>query len=134
MAACAATDHLPREEALQMLEETCSGGWVHLGVLRVARRLPKPHSIARHCSALQCNACSNFAALPPQISVPVSHPSQTPHTLTSASPPCRAARDTIRADVYAYWVERRKVMGRPLMRRLISPTPVNDQNPYNVFR
>lgn len=25
VAACAATDHMPREEALQMLEETCSG-------------------------------------------------------------------------------------------------------------
>ncbi|EFN60164.1 hypothetical protein CHLNCDRAFT_133649 [Chlorella variabilis] len=68
VAACATTDHMPREEALQMLEETCS------------------------------------------------------------------ARDTIRADVYAYWVARRKAMGRPLMRRLIAPTPVNDQNPYNVFR
>ncbi|PSC68541.1 enhancer of polycomb 1 [Micractinium conductrix] len=68
VAACATTDHMPREEALQMLEETCS------------------------------------------------------------------ARDTIRADVYAYWVARRKALGRPLMRRLIAPTPINDQNPYNVFR
>ena len=25
--AAAVTDHLPREEALQMLEETCAGGW-----------------------------------------------------------------------------------------------------------
>lgn len=28
-AACATTDHMPREEALQMLEETCSGGCSH---------------------------------------------------------------------------------------------------------
>ncbi|PRW60332.1 enhancer of polycomb 1 isoform A [Chlorella sorokiniana] len=67
-AACATTDHMPREEALQMLEETCS------------------------------------------------------------------ARDTIRADVYEYWRARRARLGRPLMRRLMAPTPVNDQNPYNVFR
>ncbi|KAL4437402.1 hypothetical protein ABPG75_004541 [Micractinium tetrahymenae] len=67
-AACATTDHMPREEALQMLEETCS------------------------------------------------------------------ARDTIRSDVYNYWLQRRKALGRPLMRRLQAPTPVNDQNPYNVFR
>ncbi|KAL4429854.1 hypothetical protein ABPG77_010971 [Micractinium sp. CCAP 211/92] len=67
-AACGTTDHMPREEALQMLEETCS------------------------------------------------------------------ARDAIRADVYNYWLQRRKVLGRPLMRRLQAPTPINDQNPYNVFR
>ncbi|KAI3429860.1 hypothetical protein D9Q98_010171 [Chlorella vulgaris] len=68
VAACAITDHMPREEALQMLEETCS------------------------------------------------------------------ARDTIRADVYNYWLARRKALGRPLMRRLMAVTPVNDNNPYNVFR
>lgn len=45
-----------------------------------------------------------------------------------------AARDTIRADVYEYWRARRARLGRPLMRRLMAPTPVNDQNPYNVFR
>lgn len=49
-------------------------------------------------------------------------------------PAPRAARDTIRADVYDYWRARRARLGRPLMRRLMAPTPVNDQNPYNVFR
>jgi hypothetical protein len=36
--------------------------------------------------------------------------------------------------VYNYWLARRKALGRPLMRRLMAVTPVNDNNPYNVFR
>ena len=56
------------------------------------------------------------------------------HPPTHPPTPAATARDTIRADVYAYWVARRKALGRPLMRRLIAPTPINDQNPYNVFR
>lgn len=27
VAACATTDHLPREDALTILEESCAGGW-----------------------------------------------------------------------------------------------------------
>ena len=52
----------------------------------------------------------------------------------SVPPLCVAARDAIRADVYAYWLQRRKAQQRPLLRRLMAPTPINDQNPYNVFR
>lgn len=39
-AACGATDHMPREEALQMLEETCSGGWPGSAWLGCAVCLP----------------------------------------------------------------------------------------------
>ncbi|KFM29105.1 Enhancer of polycomb-like protein 2 [Auxenochlorella protothecoides] len=68
VAACSTTDHMPREEALQMLEESCTG------------------------------------------------------------------RDVLRATVYDYWLEKRRRLGRPMLRRLQALTPPNDNNPYNVFR
>lgn len=66
--ACATTDHLQREQALQMLEEMCP------------------------------------------------------------------ARDTIRIAVYEFWLQKREKLGRPLLRRLQAPTPINNTDPYKVFR
>jgi enhancer of polycomb-like protein len=66
--ACATTDHLQREDALLLLQETCP------------------------------------------------------------------SRDTIRVAVYIYWLEKRKVTGRPLLRRLQAPTPLNNGDPFRVFR
>jgi enhancer of polycomb-like protein len=66
--ACATTDHLQRDDALQMLHETCP------------------------------------------------------------------ARDTLRAAVYDYWLDKRRRLGRPLLRRLQAPTPLNNNDPYRVFR
>ncbi len=48
--------------------------------------------------------------------------------------PLFAARDTTRVAVYEYWLGKRKRRGRPVLRRLLAPTPVSDSNPYNVFR
>ena len=45
-----------------------------------------------------------------------------------------AARDTARNAVYDYWLAKRRRGNRPLLRRLQAPTPINDNNPYNVFR
>ncbi|KAL9230860.1 hypothetical protein vseg_006155 [Gypsophila vaccaria] len=36
--------------------------------------------------------------------------------------------------VYAYWREKRERWQKPILRRLQPPPPVNDPNPYNVFR
>lgn len=66
--ACATTDYFQREDALQMLEETCP------------------------------------------------------------------SRDTIRAAVYDYWLKKRAKLGQPLLRRLQAPTPLNNQDPFRVFR
>lgn len=44
------------------------------------------------------------------------------------------ARDTIAAVVYEYWLEKRNTWKQPLLRRLQAPTPLNNQDPYRVFR
>lgn len=36
--------------------------------------------------------------------------------------------------VYDYWKEKRERWQKPILRRLQPPPPVNDTNPYNVFR
>lgn len=36
--------------------------------------------------------------------------------------------------VYGYWKEKRERWQKPILRRLQPPPPVNDTNPYNVFR
>ncbi|GAB4856942.1 hypothetical protein Ancab_014860 [Ancistrocladus abbreviatus] len=36
--------------------------------------------------------------------------------------------------VYSYWKEKRERWQKPILRRLQPPPPVNDTNPYNVFR
>lgn len=66
--ACATTEHLKRQDALQMLEEMCP------------------------------------------------------------------ARDTTRAAVYEFWLQKRAKLCRPLLRRLQAPTAVNNSDPYKVFR
>ena len=66
--ACATTDYFQREDALQMLEESCP------------------------------------------------------------------SRDTIRIAVYEYWLNKRAKLGCPLLRRLQAPTPLNNQDPFRVFR
>lgn len=41
---------------------------------------------------------------------------------------------TILESVYDYWKEKRERWQKPILRRLQPPPPVNDTNPYNVFR
>ncbi|KAA8536669.1 hypothetical protein F0562_029147 [Nyssa sinensis] len=36
--------------------------------------------------------------------------------------------------IYSYWKEKRERWQKPILRRLQPPPPVNDTNPYNVFR
>jgi enhancer of polycomb-like protein len=47
---------------------------------------------------------------------------------------CCPSRDTIRESVYEYWKKKRASLGRPLLRRLQAPTPLNNTDPYKVFR
>ena len=35
--------------------------------------------------------------------------------------------------IYSYWLSKRKTLGRPMLRRLIPPPSISDNNPYNVF-
>ncbi|CAA0211648.1 unnamed protein product [Arabidopsis thaliana] len=36
--------------------------------------------------------------------------------------------------IYSYWKNKREIWQKPILRRLQPPPPVNDTNPYNVFR
>ncbi|XP_041028315.1 uncharacterized protein LOC121268219 [Juglans microcarpa x Juglans regia] len=43
-------------------------------------------------------------------------------------------RYAVLQSVYNYWKEKRERWQKPILRRLQPPPPVNDTNPYNVFR
>jgi len=44
------------------------------------------------------------------------------------------ARKLLREAVHAYWQQKRRRRGAPLLRSLQAPTSTSDNNPYNVFR
>jgi enhancer of polycomb-like protein len=45
-----------------------------------------------------------------------------------------SGKQAILAAVYEYWVDKRKAMKKPILRRLQPPPAPNDTNPFNVFR
>ncbi|KAJ4950026.1 hypothetical protein NE237_026858 [Protea cynaroides] len=46
----------------------------------------------------------------------------------------QSIRHTVFQSVYNYWKAKRERWQKPILRRLQPPPPVNDTNPYNVFR
>ncbi|CAO2815206.1 unnamed protein product [Amaranthus hypochondriacus] len=46
----------------------------------------------------------------------------------------QAVKYAVLESVYWYWKEKRERWQKPILRRLQPPPPVNDTNPYNVFR
>ncbi|CAL1373865.1 unnamed protein product [Linum trigynum] len=46
----------------------------------------------------------------------------------------QSVRYVVLQSVYNYWKEKRERWQKPVLRRLQPPPPVNDTNPYNVFR
>ncbi|CAA6672372.1 unnamed protein product [Spirodela intermedia] len=46
----------------------------------------------------------------------------------------QSIRYTVFQSVYNYWKKKREQWRKPILRRLQPPPPVNDTNPYNVFR
>lgn len=127
-----------------MLEETCSGGWGRCPGPRPPTRIDcaaNGHSTCRRTRWCRGSAGRprRLQAVPPPLlleatALAVWRSARAPRCDPTVQHLPPAARDTIRADVYNYWLQRRKALGRPLMRRLQAPTPINDQNPYNVFR
>ena len=45
-----------------------------------------------------------------------------------------AARQPVKDAVYHYWLDKRKQLGKPLLRRLQAPTNSSDTNPHSCFR
>lgn len=45
-----------------------------------------------------------------------------------------AARQPVKDAVYRYWLDKRKQLGKPLLRRLQAPTNSSDTNPHSCFR
>ncbi|XP_058113110.1 uncharacterized protein LOC131256075 [Magnolia sinica] len=46
----------------------------------------------------------------------------------------QSIRYAVFQSVFSYWKEKREQWQKPILRRLQPPPPVNDTNPYNVFR
>ena len=55
---------------------------------------------------------------------------QAMEALTQAA----AARQPVKDAVYRYWLDKRKQLGKPLLRRLQAPTNSSDTNPHSCFR
>nr|XP_034899403.1 enhancer of polycomb-like protein 1 isoform X1 [Populus alba] len=51
-----------------------------------------------------------------------------------AQPQTQSTRYAVFQSVYNYWKDKRERWKKPILRRLQPPPPVNDTNPYNVFR
>ncbi|XP_077237436.1 uncharacterized protein LOC143879134 [Tasmannia lanceolata] len=47
---------------------------------------------------------------------------------------CQSIRYAVFQSIYNYWKAKRERWQKPILRRLQPPPPVNDTNPYNVFR
>ena len=45
-----------------------------------------------------------------------------------------AARQPVKDAVYQYWLDKRKQLGKPLLRRLQAHTNSSDTNPHSCFR
>ena len=45
-----------------------------------------------------------------------------------------AVRQPVKDAVYQYWQDKRKRLGKPLLRRLQAPTNPSDTNPHSCFR
>lgn len=45
-----------------------------------------------------------------------------------------ASRQPVKDAVYQYWLDKRKQLGKPLLRRLQAPTNSSDTNPHSCFR
>ncbi len=45
-----------------------------------------------------------------------------------------AARQPVKDAVHQYWLDKRKQLGKPLLRRLQAPTNSSDTNPHSCFR
>ena len=45
-----------------------------------------------------------------------------------------AARQPVKDAIYQYWLDKRKQLGKPLLRRLQAPTNSSDTNPHSCFR
>ena len=45
-----------------------------------------------------------------------------------------AVRQSVKDAVYQYWLDKRKRLGKPLLRRLQPPTNPSDTNPHSCFR
>lgn len=45
-----------------------------------------------------------------------------------------AVRQPVKDAVYQYWLDKRKRLGKPLLRRLQPPTNPSDTNPHSCFR
>lgn len=142
-ACCAACTGLGRSLAPAAFAAVLAGAALCIEKLGPATPADLTNRLTRHPSAgKSCRRESRVALRTPACRRPQWPPPPPHHHRTHAmTSPTRAhthnftaARDTIRVDVFNYWLQRRKALGRPLMRRLQAPTPINDQNPYNVFR
>ena len=87
--------------------------------LRPKRLAYRARLHTRHCAVPQAD----------QLPLSVRHsdaPSTSPLRFSHLSRP--------HAAVYEYWLEKRKRLGKPALRRLQPPPAVTDPNPFNVFR
>lgn len=83
---------------------------------------------------LRATSCGSWCARPAALALrPMTHRVHSRLNGAPKLPSCHSAT-AWGAQVYDYWMAKRKKRGKPLLRSLQAPTPSADQNPANCFR
>ncbi len=91
----------------------------------------RPRRPALHARRRTRRCAAPPAGRPPSLVRPLSLRTSTAYTPPLAVSHFRLACGTA---VYEYWLDKRKRLGKPALRRLQPPPAVTDPNPFNVFR
>jgi len=100
-------------------------------LLSARRWSSRPRRPALHARRRTRRCAAPPAGRPPSSVRPLSLRTSTAYTPPLAVSHLRLACGTA---VYDYWLDKRKRLGKPALRRLQPPPAVTDPNPFNVFR
>ncbi|KAH0982226.1 hypothetical protein GBA52_009403 [Prunus armeniaca] len=92
----------------------------------------KLESIIFKLEVLDHKARERAGVITPTLASPI--PVLLQHDVASEALQPQSLRYAVIQSIYNYWKEKRERWQKPILRRLQPPPPVNDTNPYNVFR
>ncbi|XP_065863603.1 uncharacterized protein [Euphorbia lathyris] len=83
---------------------------------------------------LDHKARERAGVITPTLGSPIPVLLQFENAIEAMQAQVQSIRYQVFQSVYSYWKEKRERWQKPILRRLQPPPPVNDTNPYNVFR
>ncbi|KAG8657692.1 uncharacterized protein LOC110610826 isoform X2 [Manihot esculenta] len=83
---------------------------------------------------LDHKARERAGVITPTLGSPIPVLLQLDYAIEALQAQAQSTRYAVFQSVFNYWKEKRERWQKPILRRLQPPPPVNDTNPYNVFR